>query len=85
MFNFLKSAMSNTGDVSSNRLFLASVIFSLLGWTSVVVAQTGIIPEIPASWVTVVGIFVGGAGWGKATEVYKAVKAPVETEGVAPE
>ena len=72
MKDFLKSALSDVnGQVSSNRLLATLIILFLLITSSVVAVTTWAIPEVSQSWVYLIGIFVGGALGGKATEAIK--------------
>ena len=50
---------NDDGTPSGNRFFLFIVLAALILWANLIVCKTSIIPEIPSSWVYVIGIFSG--------------------------
>lgn len=79
MKKFFVEMLSNSGKVSSNRTCLFMIVVAVLGWTTFVVATTGTIPDLGASWQTMIGLFIGGSFGGKAAEAYTAVKTGTPT------
>jgi len=56
----LRGFFSNDdGTPSGNRFFLGITLTCLLLWANLIVCRTLVIPEIPATWVYVIGIFSG--------------------------
>ena len=48
---------NDDGTPSSNRFFLGIILLMLLLWSNLIVCKTLTIPEIPQTWVYVIGIF----------------------------
>lgn len=77
MLEFLRQILSTeSGQGSSNRACLVVTVASLVCWASLIAWRTGAIPEIPDSWIYVIGIFVSGSFAAKANDTYKTVKTP---------
>lgn len=65
---------NDDGTPSSNRFFLFIVLVMLILWSNLIVCKTGIIPEIPQTWVYIIGIFSGVVLGTKITTGVVAVK-----------
>ena len=58
--NLIRGFFSNDdGTPSGNRFFLFLIITALITWASMIVFKSSVIPEIPSTWVYVIGIFSG--------------------------
>ena len=73
--NMLRGFFSNdNGTPSGNRFFLFIVIVALISWANLIVVRTSAIPEIPSTWVWVIGIFSGVVAATKGIAAVVAVK-----------
>lgn len=72
---FLRQMFSNdNGTASSNRVFLAVIVAALLSWANLIVVKTNVIPEVPSTWVYLVGVFSGVVAFTKGADAYKETK-----------
>jgi hypothetical protein len=73
----LRGFFSNDdGTPSGNRFFLAIVLTALITWANLIVCEKNEIPEIPSTWVYVIGIFSGVIVATKITTGVVTVKTP---------
>jgi hypothetical protein len=75
MFNFIAQMLSgDTGQASTQRVCLLLIVVAMVAWTSSIVIKSAAIPNIPDTWVWLIGVFVAGVSGGKAIDAYKTVK-----------
>jgi hypothetical protein len=79
MFSFISQMLSgDTGQASTQRVCLILTIVALVAWSSDIVIKTTAIPNIPDTWVWLIGVLVAGVSGGKAIDAYKVVKGPAQ-------
>ena len=50
---------NDNGTPSGNRFLLFIIVAALISWGNLIVCKSGVIPEIPSTWVYIIGIFSG--------------------------
>jgi TRAP-type C4-dicarboxylate transport system permease small subunit len=50
---------NDNGTPSGNRFFLFMILAALISWANLIVCKNAVIPEVPSSWIYIIGIFSG--------------------------
>ena len=69
--DFIKGALSNDQPQSFARLTCAFIVYFLVMGFCFIWSRTGVLPDIPAGWVTLIALLYGSS---KAGDVITAVK-----------
>jgi hypothetical protein len=62
------------GKTSCQRTCLFLVLVCVLVWSTMIVQAKQVIPELPTSWVWLIGILLGGIGFSKGVDAFTTVK-----------
>ena len=67
---------NDNGTPSGNRFFLFIILIGLISWANLIVCKTAVIPEVPSSWVYIIGIFSGVVLGTKVSAAVASAKTP---------
>lgn len=83
--DFIKGVLSGRGGQgSTQRVCLLATIVLMLAWSTRIVMLKTAIPEIPDTWVWLIGVFVAGITGGKGVDAYKTVKGANNVDTTSP-